>query len=285
MKKRFLSFITMILAMIVCTFSFVGCSTGPTQGFDYDLALALGEKLDIDIEFELIDWDTKVVEINSGTIDLIWNGMTIRPKMYNELEISNPYLQNNQVMVVAKDSNLTRESIASGNAKIVAEAGSVGWDEASAAFPGKKINTAKDQVTCLTEVLAGNYQVAVLDSILAGYYIANNESDFKGKLKVVTNASGAYDTLSTEEYGIAAKKGNKALIAKVNDTLYDLYKDGTMQKIARKYGLEELLITDHYENYTKTFDSLSASEKAKWDDIVKKGSIKVGYTLFAPICY
>ena len=286
MKKRFLSLITIILAMVMCVFGLVGCSKDNLKGFDIDLAKAVGEELGIDIQFELIVWDSKEVEINAGTIDLIWNGMTIKPEMYNHLEISKPYLTNNQVMVVKADSTLTKSQIiADSNCDVVAENGSAGETEATIAFPNKTIHVAQDQVTCLTEILSGNRDVAVLDSTLAGWYISNDESSFKGKLKVVTNSQGQYDTLSSEEYGIAAKKGNKALIAKINDTLAKLYANGTMKEIAEEYGFEELLIDSSWTNYTNTFDALSETEKAAWNDIVEEGCIKIGYTIFAPVAY
>ena len=284
MKKRFLSLITIVLAMVMCVFGLVGCSKDNLKGFDIDLAKAVGEELGIDVEFKLIDWSMKDAEINAGTIDLIWNGMTITPERLEQLEISNPYLTNNPVMVVKTESTITKATITS-STKIVAENGSAGEENAIAAFPNNNIQKAADQITCLTEVLSGTSDVAVLDSILAGYYINNDESSFKGKLKIITNSQGQYDTLSSEEYGIAAKDGYVGLMAKINDTLAKLYADGTMKDIAEEYGLDQLLISSSWSNYTNTFDNLSDTEKASWNNIENKGKIIIGYTLFAPIAY
>ncbi|MBR2029617.1 MAG: transporter substrate-binding domain-containing protein [Clostridia bacterium] len=284
MKKRFLSLITIILAMVMCVFGLVGCGKDDLKGFDIDLAEAVFDELDIEVEFKLIDWNMKDAEINAGTIDLIWNGMTITEERLNNLEISKPYLTNNQVMVVKADSTLTKASITA-STKIVAENGSAGFDEAKKAFPGSTVTPAKNQITCLTEVKAGTSDVAVLDSTLAGFYINNDESSFKGALKIITNSQGQYDTLSSEVYGIAAKKGYVGLMAKVNDTLAQLYADGTMKEIAKVYGLDQLLVSSSWSNYTNTFDSLSDAEKASWNNIVSKEKIVIGYTLFAPIAY
>ena len=284
MKKRFLSLITIVLAMVMCVFGLVGCSKDNLKGFDIDLAKAVGEELGIDVEFKLIDWNMKDAEINAGTIDLIWNGMTITEERLGNLEISKPYLTNNQVMVVKADSTLTKATITS-STKIVAENGSAGLEQAQNAFPNNTVTPAKNQITCLTEVKAGTSDVAILDSTLAGFYINNDESSFKGSLKIITNSQGQYDTLSSEEYGIAAKKGRVAFMAKINDALASLYADGTMKEIAEEYGVDQLLVSESWTNYTNTFDSLSDTEKAVWDDILDDGEIVIGYTLFAPIAY
>ena len=68
MKKRFLSLITIILAMVMCLFTFVGCSKDDLKGFDIDLAKAVGEELGIDVEFKLIDWNMKDME---GTAQIL----------------------------------------------------------------------------------------------------------------------------------------------------------------------------------------------------------------------
>ena len=109
---------------------------------------------------------------------------------------------------------------------------------------------------------------------------AKTQSDASADLVKVIDIS-----LSSEEYGIAAKKGYVGLMAKVNDTLAQLYADGTMKEIAKVYGLDQLLVSSSWSNYTKTFDSLSDAEKASWNNIVSKEKIVIGYTLFAPIAY
>ena len=260
-------------------------------GYDIELARAVVEwlnqtySLDLELEFQIIDWNSKEVLLSNGTIDLIWNGMTIHEEMYDNLEISNPYLTNNQAMVVKSDSNITKEQIKSQKLKIAVENGSAGADAAEENFPESQVVKVTDQISALTELKAGNVQVAIIDSIMAGYYAANDESSFKGQIKMITKADGSLDALTTEEYGIAAKKGNVGLIAMVNDTLAKLYQNGTMTEIAEKYGFEKIIVKESFENYVTQYDKLSEAEKASWEVIKEKGKIRVGYTLFAPIAY
>lgn len=286
MKNRFLKIAALISAMLIGIFAFVGCgNTAPTKGYDIELAKAFAEEAGIELELVKIEWSFKETEISSGNIDLIWNGMTIHEEMYDNLEISNPYLTNNQAMVIKSDSNITKEQIKSQKLKIAVENGSAGAAAAEENFPESEVVKVADQISALTELKAGNVQVAIIDSIMAGYYAANDESSFKGQIKMITKADGSLDALTTEEYGIAAKKGNVGLIAMVNDTLAKLYQNGKMMEIAEKYGFETIIVKESFENYVTQYDKLSDAEKASWEAIKEKGKIRIGYTLFAPIAY
>ena len=83
-----------------------------------------------------------------------------------------------------------------------------------------------------------------------------------------------------EYYGIAARKGEVALMDKINTSLAKLYADGTVGKIAGKYGLTDVILP---VEYTSQWDSIA--DKSSWDYIVNRGKIVIGYTLFAPIAY
>lgn len=76
--------------------------SGEWIGFDADMAKIVGEKLGVEVKFVEIDWDTKVMEINSKSLDVIWNGMTLTDEVKNAMECTNAYCNNAQVVVVAK---------------------------------------------------------------------------------------------------------------------------------------------------------------------------------------
>ena len=71
-------------------------------GFDADMAKLVGEKLGVTVEFVVIDWDTKIMELNSKNIDVVWNGMTLTNEVKEAMECTNAYCNNAQVVVVAK---------------------------------------------------------------------------------------------------------------------------------------------------------------------------------------
>lgn len=100
---------------------------GELIGFDIELAKAVGEKLGLEVAFQVINWDTKVFELESKAIDVIWNGMTITDKIKEETSVTIPYLKNKQVAVIRvedKDKYKTTEDML--DAVICVESGSAG---------------------------------------------------------------------------------------------------------------------------------------------------------------
>lgn len=97
-------------------------------GFDIDLAKAVFAALNLNVEFQVIDWETKEVELNAKSIDLIWNGLTITDARKESMEISAPYMENKQVAVIRKAdaSKYTKDTATWANAKMTAESGSAG---------------------------------------------------------------------------------------------------------------------------------------------------------------
>ncbi|MCR4697973.1 MAG: transporter substrate-binding domain-containing protein [Bacilli bacterium] len=245
------------------------------KGFDIDLAKAACEELDITPVFQEIVWEQKETELSAKQIDLIWNGLTITDERKESLEISLPYMSNTQALVVKKDfadDSITAED----NYTIAFEQGSAGEDAFNNTdmFKGSTSAGVTAQVTALTEVLSGTSDIAIIDSIMAGYYLTDTSS-YGSKLKILSG----YD-FETENYGIAGRKGDTALIAKLNETIETLYNNGTTNSIADTYGLKNDLIKP--DTYTK-FDAVE--DKSSWEYIQNKGSIIIGYTVFAPIAF
>ena len=245
------------------------------KGFDIDLAKAACEKLDITPIFQEIIWEQKETELSSKQIDLIWNGLTITEERKQNLEITLPYMSNTQSIIVKKD--FADDRITSEDRYTIAfEQGSAGEDafNSSDIFKGSTSVGVTSQVTALTEVLSGTSDIAIIDSIMAGYYL-NDSSSYGDKLKVLSG----YD-FEIENYGVALRKGETALLAKLNETIEELYDNGTTGDIASRYGLTNDLVKP--ETYTK-FDEVE--DKSSWEYIKNKGNIIIGYTVFAPIAF
>lgn len=139
---------------------------------------------------------------------------------------------------------------------------------------GKEYSPLKAQMDVLLQLNTKSVDVGVMDSIMAGYYMSQ-DTTYANSLMIVENLA-----LSTEQYGIAARKGS-GLIKKINQALIDLAKAGTVDTLAEKYGIKSELCIDT----TKTIAELTEAEKADWDYIAGKGEFIVGYTVFAPIAY
>lgn len=202
---------------------------GNFTGFDTELATAVCEKLGVEPVFQEINWETKVVELDAGTIDCIWNGMTLTDDIMENTSCTEPYAKNAQVIVMKKDAAYTGTADLV-SASIAYEAGSAGQDtiEAEENLSQADLVPKTVQADCLPEVEAGNCQAAVLDLTLANAMIGEGTSYTDLEIK---------DELNVEEYGVAFRKGSDVAAA-VNDAFAQLREDGTMQALADKYNLE-----------------------------------------------
>ncbi len=205
---------------------------GEFTGFDTELAKVVCEKMGVEAEFVLINWDTKEVELEGKSIDAIWNGFTLDAEREANMACTAPYVKNAQVVVVKSDYDYTDTSTLIGKT-VVAEVGSAGENQikgdaadenlAQSDYVGKSVQT-----DCLVEVKAGTADAAVLDMTLAKA-MTGEGTDFSD-LKIV-------DELAEEFYGIAFRKGSDTR-DEVNNILDELYEDGTLAELAEKYNLE-----------------------------------------------
>ena len=195
------------------------------------MAKKVAESLGVDVEFVEIDWDNKILELDNKSIDVVWNGMTLTSEVTNAMECTNAYLNNAQVVVVSKDKaeDITSAEDAS-SLSFAVESGSAG--EAAASENGFDYVAVKSQADAVMEVAAGTSDACIIDLLMAGAMIGEGTS----------YADLAHTVeLTTEEYGIGCRKGSD-LAAYINDQLAAFYKDGSMQSIAKTYGVQDALI-------------------------------------------
>jgi len=214
---------------------------GDYIGFDLELAEEVCRRKGWKLVKQPIDWEQKNMELNSGAIDCIWNGFTVNGRE-NDYTWTTAYVDNSQVVVVRKDSSI--ESLEDLKGKIVA----VQSDSAAlAAFTSDDAEEKnKELAKSFKELMQiGNYVSAFLDlssgsvdavciDVGVAYFQLNQNPDFK-VLK---------ETISSEKYGVAFKYGNTALRDEVQETLEEMYKDGTFKEIAshwKDYYIEESL--------------------------------------------
>ena len=106
---------------------------GEWIGFDADLAKLFAESLGVSVEFQEITWDYKVQELDSKTIDCVWNGMTINDEVTAAMGVSEPYCTNYQTLVYPADRAADFEGLTSlEGLSIAVESGSAGEDAAVA---------------------------------------------------------------------------------------------------------------------------------------------------------
>ena len=276
MKKKIVIALILAAVLLTAVLGAAACSKTELVGFDIELAKAVGEDLGVEVEFVQINWDTKENELESKNVDLLWNGMTITPEREAAWEISEPYMLNRQVAIIRKadaDKFDTLDKMLASD-KWSAENGSAGAELITDL--GATLIGVTAQINVLTELNAGSADIGVMDSVMAGYYINETGSNYADSLMIAEVNIAKED----EYYGIAARKGETALMDKINTSLAKLWANDTIKTIGEKYGLKDVLLPIEY---TSQWDSIS--DKSSWDYIVARGKIIIGYTLFAPIAY
>lgn len=205
---------------------------GQWIGFDADMAKAFAETLDVEPQFQIIaDWDSKVMELEGKTVDVVWNGMTLTDEVLASMSCSNPYYYNAQVVVVdaAKAPQYqTEESLA--GLQFAVENGSAG----QAAAEERELNSiaVSDQAAALLEVASGNVDAAIIDELMAQAMTGEGTS-YAGLRCTVR--------LNEEQYGVGFRKGSD-LAGMLNDFFAAQYAAGNMQNLAEAYGIADSLI-------------------------------------------
>ncbi|MCQ2540734.1 MAG: transporter substrate-binding domain-containing protein [Lachnospiraceae bacterium] len=204
---------------------------GNWVGFDADLATEFAKSLGVEVKFVEIDWDNKVMELNGGTVDCIWNGMTLTDEVMSSMSCSNAYCNNAQVVIVNKDVAVDYDSVDKlGDLNFAVEAGSAGAEQAQA--NNLNYTEVQNQASALMEVAAGTSDAAIIDSLMAAAMVGEGTS-----YENLTYTVG----LNEEKYGVGFRQGSD-LTAALNEYFKTSYSDGSMKAIAEKYGVQAALI-------------------------------------------
>ena len=204
---------------------------GEYVGFDLDLAQEVCDRNGWELVKQPLDWDSKDMEIESGTIDCIWNGFTMNGRE-DDYTWSEAYIDNKQVVVVRTDSGI--ESFDDLAGKLV----EVQTDSSALAALQEDQKALADTFGNLTEIAEYNTAFMDLESgacdaiamdIGVAYYQINSREN-SGDYKILD------EEISSEQYGIGFKKGNTELRDKVQATLDEMAADGTIEEIAEKYA-------------------------------------------------
>jgi len=198
---------------------------GNYVGFDIDLAVAVCDILGVDLVLQPIDWAAKELELNAKNIDCIWNGFTKTEERAQAVNFSMTYMANEQVLVVKADSPYQTLADLAG-ARLGVQASSSAIDALNAAEDFKaslsEVSEFDMNTILLLDLDKGGVDVALLDVIVAGFYMANEAVDFR----VLEEA------LAPEEFAIGFRKGETALTEAVNEALIELAFNGVMEEIS-----------------------------------------------------
>jgi len=197
-------------------------------GYDIDLAKEVASRLGVKLKLQPINWDSKDLELSTGNIDCIWNGFTIKEDRKEKVLFSDPYMNNQQVLVVmANSSYKSLADLAGKTVSLQATSSAADALNSKADFKAslKEVVELPDNTKCLMDLQTGNADAVVMDEIVARYFV-----QVKGeKYRILDEGLGA------EEYGIGFRKADVQLTTKINDTLKEMAKDGKIAEISNKW--------------------------------------------------
>lgn len=202
-------------------------------GFDIDLATEVTKRLGMELKIQPIDWGSKELELNTGKITALWNGLSVSPERSEAMALSKPYLKNRMVIMVKKDSPVAGKADLKGK-KVGLQTGST----AVAALEKDPINkevtqiTYEDNILALQDLAIGRVDAVILDEVVGRY----NDLQKPNTYKLLE------DNFAEEYYAIGFKKDNTALRDKVDATIAEMIKDGSASKISQKWFKEDIIV-------------------------------------------
>lgn len=199
-------------------------------GFDVDIAKEVTSRMGVELVLQPIDWKAKEMELKNKNVDVLWNGFTITEERKQELTFSEPYMYNEQIIVVKADSSIASKADLAG--KVIAlQDGSSAVDalDKDEALKNSLKDTVgfADNVKALMDLANGQVDAVLVDSVVGNYYVSLESN--AGKFKVLD------DVLAQEEYGIGMRKGDTALKNEIDKIIQEMIDDGTYKTISEKW--------------------------------------------------
>ena len=209
---------------------FRDADTNEIIGYDIDLATAVAERLGVTLMCQPISWDAKELELSSGNIDCIWNGLSITPERQESMAMTMPYM-NNQIVLVAKANGAVAAVSDLAGKKVAVQSGSFAeevWEtdpRYADLFAAAETLAYDEYLTALMDLQQDGLDAVLIDLVVAEYRIKELGDD---SLTVV-------DSLEDDLFGVGFRQGDIALRDQVNALLLEMEADGTIAAISEKW--------------------------------------------------
>lgn len=211
---------------------------GDYAGFDIELAQYVSKKLGVIIHFQPIDWDMKETELQNGTIDAIWNGYSATDERREKVAFTIPYMQNTQILVVKKKSDIHSTSDMTGKV-LGAQNGSSGmldFEEHPEVLKNRVKGGDADQYQSVNEAIIDlkndRIDALLIDRVYADYYLTTE------------GIADEYDTIpsgfESESFAVGVRPADKKLLEALNEAFKELYQEGIFQQISQKWFGEDV---------------------------------------------
>ena len=205
-------------------------------GFDIDLAKEVAKRLGREVEFKAIDWNSKEAELKSGRVDILWNGLDITDKRKENMLFSEPYMDNRQIVFVAKNGKVAVASEADLAGKTIGTQSGGTTEEHFENKPElkasmKEVKYYPDYINAFMDLENGRLDAVVGDEIIGRYYISKHPDEIQAIDTVIGTVS---------QFGIAFRKDDQKLRDEVQKVFDEMKADGTAAKISEKWFAKDI---------------------------------------------
>ena len=253
MKKLFMILMAMTLMMTGCGSNsssneriIVGFDESPLGyrnekgeivGFEIDLAREAIKRAGATPEFKIIHWNEKEMELNSGKIDMIWNGMDITPERREIMLFSKPYMENHLVLVVMKGNPqgiFSEVDLKDKNLGVKAGTTSEFYVENSASLKKdiKNFKTYNSDEEVFSALENGEVDAVLCDELLGRFYIIKHNNNFEVMPETIGKPNA---------YGVGFRKNDVELRDRIQAAFDSMKKDGTAKEISEKWFQADLI--------------------------------------------
>lgn len=208
---------------------------GEHVGFDLDLAEEILGRLEVDYTFQPIDWSMKETELNTGNIDMIWNGYSVTPQREEIVQFSDPYIKNRQVIIVKADGDIQTKADFAGKF-IATQEQSASYEaimndtEFAESIDGGQPVTYPTFVEVFSDLNNERVDGIVVDELLATYFLEQNGSADDYRI--------LEDNFGEEDYAVGFRKDDAAFVEEFNAVLAEIIEDGTFDEIKSQWFTE-----------------------------------------------
>lgn len=204
---------------------------GEHVGFDLDLATEILGQMNVEYTFQPIDWSMKETELNTGNIDMIWNGYSITPERQDVVLFSDPYIENRQIIIVPTDSDIESKADLVGKVLATQEQSAsleaILSDEEFVATLDSEPVTYATFVEVFSDLNNKRVDAIVVDETLASYFLEQNDS--------ASDYRTLEENFGEEEYGVGFRKSDDAFVEEFNTSLAKIIEDGKFDEIKAKW--------------------------------------------------
>lgn len=214
--------------------------TGDITGFDVEVATEVCSRLGIELKLTPINWKAQLNELNNGNVDCLWNGLSVTEERQKNMNLSEAYMRNNQIILVKKDSSYQNLADLAGK-RLSVQSGSSAAEALEEATEFKaslgEIVGLDDYSKAIQEIKNGTVDCIAIDEVVARHYLAKEPDMFR-----ILEEDGKVISLAEEDYVIGFRKGEDALKNKIIDTIKEMAKDGKLKEISTKWFAEDVTV-------------------------------------------